>query len=152
MPSTAKNSPTKCKTAKQSGKTSQPKKKMGRPRAIISQRQFEECCKLQCTHEEVCNILGISAPTLEKWCKETYGETFFKVFEQKRGLGRMSLRRKQWALAETSAPMAIFLGKNYLGQTDNVETKIEFESDGFLEALKGQVKETFKSAGDVVEE
>ena len=27
----------------------------------------------------------------------------------------------------------------------------EYESDGFIDALKGQVKETFKEAGDIVE-
>ena len=33
----------------------------------------------------------------------------------------MSLRRNQFKLAEKSAAMAIFLGKNYLGQTDRFE-------------------------------
>lgn len=32
-----------------------------------------------------------------------------------------------------------------------VEEKVEFENDGFMEALKGEVKETFKEAGDIVE-
>lgn len=32
-----------------------------------------------------------------------------------------------------------------------VENKVDFESDGFLEALKGEVKDTFKEAGDIVE-
>ena len=31
-------------------------------------------------------------------------------------MGKISLRRMQWRLAETSATMAIFLGKQYLGQ------------------------------------
>lgn len=31
------------------------------------------------------------------------------------------------------------------------ENKVELESDGFLEALKGEVKDTFKEAGDIVE-
>jgi hypothetical protein len=33
----------------------------------------------------------------------------------------MSLRRKQWKLADKSASMAIFLGKNYLGKRDSIE-------------------------------
>lgn len=33
----------------------------------------------------------------------------------------------------------------------DVESKVEFESDGFMDALKGQVKDTFKDAGDIVE-
>lgn len=32
-----------------------------------------------------------------------------------------------------------------------VEEHVEFESDGFLEALKGQAKDTFEEAGDIVE-
>ena len=32
-----------------------------------------------------------------------------------------------------------------------IEERIEFESDGFMEALKGQVKDTFEGTGDLVE-
>lgn len=32
-----------------------------------------------------------------------------------------------------------------------VDNKVEFEDDGFLAALRGDVKETFKDAGDIVE-
>ena len=33
----------------------------------------------------------------------------------------------------------------------DVENKVEFENDGFMEALKGDVKDTFRDAGDVIE-
>ena len=49
--------------------------------------------------------------------------SFSEVFRQKRGLGKVSLRRAQFHLAEKSATMAIFLGKQYLGQTDVQEIK-----------------------------
>lgn len=32
-----------------------------------------------------------------------------------------------------------------------VDSKVEIENDGFMDALKGDVKETFKDAGDVIE-
>lgn len=35
----------------------------------------------------------------------------------------MSLRRMQWKLAEKNNSMAIFLGKQYLGQKDVVESQ-----------------------------
>ena len=60
--------------------------------------------------------LGITDKTLDSWCKRTYGVGFSEIFKQKRGVGKISLRRMQWRLAETSATMAIFLGKQYLGQ------------------------------------
>lgn len=94
----------------------------GRPKKEINQKQFEAMCLYQCTIEEITQFLDVSQATLEKWCKETYdGQTFYQVFCQKRELGKMSLRRKQWALADKSASMAIFLGKNYLGQRDSIE-------------------------------
>lgn len=125
---------------------------MARPRKEIDKKNFESMCAYQCTQEEICAFLGVTDKTLSAWCKRTYGMRFSEVFRQKREMGKMSLRRKQWKLADTSASMAIFLGKNYLGQTDQVETKIELETDGFIEALKGQAKTEFEDAGDVIEE
>ena len=117
-----------------------PKKKMGRPKKIIDQRQFEAMCQYQCTLEEICGILGVTDDTLNTWCKENYeGRTFSEVFKEKRCLGKMSLRRKQWKLADNNASMAIFLGKQYLGQKDNIEIENK-ESlqklDAILEGLK----------------
>lgn len=95
--------------------------KMGRPKKQISKKQFEELCQIQCTQEEICAVLDADEKTLQKWCKETYGKTFSQVFAEKRCGGRMSLRRKQWNLAETNSTMAIWLGKQYLDQKDNVD-------------------------------
>lgn len=99
--------------------------KMGRPKKQISKKQFEELCQIQCTQEEICAVLDADEKTLQKWCKETYGKTFSQVFAEKRCGGRMSLRRKQWNLAETNSTMAIWLGKQYLGQKDNIDIKSE---------------------------
>ena len=95
--------------------------KMGRPRKEINKTEFEKLCYLQCTHTEICAWFDIAADTLERWCKETYGTTFSKVFAEKKQNGLISLRRTQFQLAEKSPAMAIFLGKNLLGQTDKVE-------------------------------
>ena len=97
------------------------KNKGGRPRKIIDQKQFEGLCAIQCTQEEICAVLSCDEVTLNKWCKETYGCGFSQVFRQKRQGGKASLRRKQWNLAETNATMAIWLGKQYLDQKDNVD-------------------------------
>lgn len=94
---------------------------MARPLKEIDKKQFENLCALQCTREEICGFFGISEKTLDSWCKRTYKQSFSLVFKEKRGLGKISLRRSQWRLAEKSASMAIFLGKQYLGQKDNFE-------------------------------
>lgn len=94
----------------------------GRPRKEIDQREFEKLCALQCTRSEICSWFDVSEPTLIEWCKRTYGgKDFLTVFREKSEKGKISLRRRQWQLAEKSPAMAIFLGKNILGQTDKVE-------------------------------
>lgn len=112
--------------------------KTGRPKKEISQSQFESLCGLQCTREEICNFFGVSEPTLETWCKATYGTTFLPVFEEKRAGGKISLRRMQWRLAERNANMAIFLGKNYLNQRDamSVGVTVSTDDDPITKALK----------------
>ena len=97
---------------------------MARPRKEIDQKQFENLCGLQCTLEEICGWFGVTDKTLDGWCKRTYHASFSEVFKQKRGAGKISLRRSQWRLAEKSAAMAIWLGKQYLGQRDQIETTI----------------------------
>lgn len=84
----------------------------------IDKKQFENLCGLQCTYNEVCDFFNVDDKTLNSWCKSTYGTTFSEVFKAKRGKGQISLRRMQWKLAEKNASMAIFLGKQYLGQKD----------------------------------
>ena len=98
----------------------------GRPPKKINQQQFEALCGIQCTEEEVLEVLDCSRDTLNKWCKETYdGETFCQVFKKKSAGGKASLRRRQWQLAERNTSMAIWLGKQYLGQRDNMDIKAD---------------------------
>ena len=75
-------------------------------------------CKVLCTEEEICNIFRIDKNTLNKRLTEQYGGSFSQVYKRFSDEGRMSLRRLQMRLAEKSAAMAIFLGKNILGQVD----------------------------------
>lgn len=106
---------------------------MGRPRKVIDQKQFESLCALQCTLEEMCGFFDVCTDTLEAWCKRIYKASFSEVFAKKRGAGKISLRRMQWRLAEKNAPMAIWLGKQYLGQRDAPEDAIDTEdTDAYL--------------------
>lgn len=116
--------------------------KVGRPRKEIDKRQFEHLCGLQCTQEEVCSFFDLSDKTLTRWCKETYGKSFSEVFQEKRAVGKISLRRNQWKLAEKNAAMAIFLGKNYLGQMDSAKVVIaEADQDVINEVEKAVLGE-----------
>ena len=93
---------------------------MARPKKKISQKQFESLCAIQCTKEEICDVLDVTEKTLNYWCKEIYGTSFSLVFNQKRALGKASLRRNQWKLAEAgNYTMQIWLGKQMLKQSEN---------------------------------
>lgn len=108
---------------------------MARPKIEIDKTVFEKLCGIQCTEEEIADAFDTSVDTVARWCKRTYGKSFAEVFAQKRGKGRISLRRSQWKLAEKSATMAIFLGKQYLGQRDNVDVTVAGEKNNLLEAI-----------------
>ena len=83
---------------------------------------FEKLCGLQCTKEEIQDWFDISEKTLDRWVKDNYGEKFSDVYKSKRNKGKASLRRAQFKLAQKSAAMAIWLGKQYLNQKDNTDT------------------------------
>ena len=107
---------------------------MARPKKEINQETFEELCKIHCTEEEIAQVLRVSVKTLYSWCKETYGTSFSEVFKDFQGDGKASLRRIQFKLAERNATMAIFLGKQWLGQKDNPDLSDNFLND-FMSSL-----------------
>lgn len=97
----------------------------GRPRKEIDQTQFENLCHIQCTLEEISNWFQCHEDTIREWCKRTYKENFPTVYKKYSDGGKMSLRRIQFRLAEKNAAMAIWLGKQYLGQRDTFEVTHE---------------------------
>lgn len=112
------------------------KAKRGRPPKELDKNQFEKLCALQATIEEIAGFFDCDENTVNAWCNRVYGENFSVVFKSKSAAGKLSLRRSQMKLAEKSAAMAIFLGKNMLGQTDHVEQVItEVEDLSPLAAL-----------------
>ena len=90
----------------------------GRPPKEINKQTFEGLCAIQCTESEMCSVLGVCEDTLNAWCKRTYKMTFSDTYKSKSEVGRSSLRRSQFKLAEKSAAMSIWLGKQYLAQRD----------------------------------
>lgn len=69
--------------------------------------------------------MDVSEKTISNWCQETYGKNFQEAYERLSQNGRASLRRNQFELSKKNATMAIFLGKQYLGQKDIPEESTE---------------------------
>lgn len=100
----------------------------GRPRHKISKEEFEKLCWMQCTQEECAAWFDCDLVTLHRWIKMTYKTTFSKVFAQKRDKGKISLRRSifQKAIDPKGPPaIAIFLAKNHLGMSDQIDQRSE---------------------------
>ena len=121
--------------------------KMGRPKKEISKTLFEKLCSIMCTEEEIAGMLECSVDTIERWCKDEYKTTFAEIYKIKSAHGKTSLRRTQFKLAEHNAGMAIFLGKQYLGQKDTVEYE-DKEALKRLDAILGGLSDKANSEGD----
>lgn len=68
------------------------------------------------TTKECAAVLRVSEPTVIKFMQQ-YPEAG-DAYERGFSLGKVSLRRIQMDLAKKNPAMAIFLGKNHLGQKD----------------------------------
>ena len=103
---------------------------MARPKKDLDIKLLKNLAKIQCTQNEVCGIVGVTDKTLVTKLKE-FGYEGFSDFLKKEGSdGKMSLRRKQFEPAmQGNVPMLIFLGKQWLGQKDKVETSEEMPVD-----------------------
>lgn len=100
--------------------------KTGRPKKEINKGQFEKLCAIFCTEEDIADFFDCSIDTIKRFCKATYNLSFAQTYKKYSAQGRCSLRRYQFNIAEKNAAMAIFLGKNYLGQTDRDPLELKY--------------------------
>jgi hypothetical protein len=106
-------------------KPKKPRKKMGRPKIAIDYDLFDKLCSIQCTQEEIASIMNVSVDTLERRCRREKKQTFAEYYDKKRAGGKMSLRRKQYEIAQSgNVTMLIWLGKQYLGQSEKQDMDV----------------------------
>lgn len=87
---------------------------MARPKKQIDPREVELLARIGCTTEEIGAELGCSKDTLER--------RFAAVLKAGRPRFAVSVRRQQYRLlAAGNATMGVWLGKQVLGQRDNVD-------------------------------
>ena len=96
-------------------------KKNGRPIKDIDYKKLDSLCFIHCTGVEIAAILEMSYESLNEKLKKERGVGFLEYFAEKSAGGKMSLRRKQYTMAQTNPTMSIWLGKNWLSQTDKTE-------------------------------
>jgi len=90
----------------------------GRPKINIDLNLVEQLATIQCTQEEIAQVLGVSVRTLQR------NKEFCQLYKKGQDEGRASLRRYQWkAAAGGDRTMLVWLGKQYLSQSDATTTK-----------------------------
>ena len=118
---------------------------MARPQIEINKEHFENLCNMQCTLEEIAGFFKCSKDTIERWCERTYEEGFADTYKKYSQNGKISLRRYQFKLAEKNASMAIWLGKQYLGQTDVITAQTTEDFVMNLESIYDKLKNPAKN-------
>ncbi len=87
-------------------------KKIGRPLKPIDMELVKKLSAIHCTLREIADIIGVDKETIRNRCQD--------VMIQGKSEGKASLRRRQFEVADTGNPtMLIWLGKNWLGQSDS---------------------------------
>lgn len=115
---------------------------MGRPPKIVSDdrtlQQIVGLAQIQCTQEEAAAVLGVHRDTFGDFLRRD--KKAAEAWENGQLRGRASLRRTQFKLAETNAGMAIFLGKNLLGQRDQQAVEHKGTLDVNLNEVRGAIE------------
>lgn len=97
--------------------------KMGKPRIPIDWDKAAKLASIHCTIADMAEVMGLSVDTLERAAKREHKMTIAAWCDQKRGSGRAALRNLQWKSAQSgNIAMQIWLGKQWLKQTDKMET------------------------------
>ncbi len=108
--------------------------KGGRPRKEIDYEQLEKLCNTLHTGEECASLLGMTYETLNNHLKEDGHGGFWEYYKRNCGYGKSSLRRLQWKSAQAgNVTMQIWLGKQYLGQSDKQSTELTGKEGGPIE-------------------
>ena len=98
---------------------------MARPKADIDWKKVGKLLQAQCSAVGIASMFGISTDTLYLRCKQDLKMDFTAFSAEKKSEGVELLRAKQYETAfGGNVTMQIWLGKQYLGQRDQIEQTI----------------------------
>ena len=101
------------------------KNPVGRPKTEINREELRRVCLLNCTMPEIASFLEIPLRTLED--RVAAEPDLKEIIQGGREYGKLSVRRKQFQIMndDNNATMAIWLGKQLLGQRDKHDVVTE---------------------------
>lgn len=101
-----------------------PINKGGRPRKNVDFVKLATICQYPLTNEDIATLMDLSVDTIDRECKRVYGLGFADYKTQKQASTRKTILAKQLEVAKAgNVTMLIWLGKQYLGQTEKQEIK-----------------------------
>src|SRR5712671_6294690 len=104
----------------------------------IDLSELEKLCQLQCTDEEIAAWFNVSTRTIERRRLEP---EFAEVMTRGKAKGRISVRRMQMKLLEEgNATMGVWLGKQILGQADQISIGSSVEIAILLPRIDSQLE------------
>lgn len=111
------------------------------PGPEANEAEVEKLAMLHCTQSEIAAWFGITLKALESRFQRN--KSLREAYDRGIGKGKTSLRRHQWKMVEDgSATMAIWLGKQILGQRDKSSLEVgpatAISTDENLKALSTQ--------------
>lgn len=131
--------------------SSVPETRMGRPPKLTCDEEtlkaIEGLARIQCTMVEAAAVLHVHRDTFSDFLRAN--EKAMQAWEDGRESGKASLRRNQWKMSETNPTMAIWLGKQWLDQTDKsyqeiagkdgepIQQEVSFSADAFTRTIAG---------------
>lgn len=87
--------------------------------------EFDKLCVMQCSLIEIASWFECSPDTIERSVLREKKIKFADYFEQKRGKGKIALRRKMFDMAQNgNVTLLIWLSKQYLDMKDKVDQNI----------------------------
>jgi hypothetical protein len=103
---------------------------MARPRLKIDPRQVEQLAAIGCSYAEIAAVVGCSHDTIER--------RFALVIKEGHEKRNASVRRAQYEVGvkNKNATMLIWLGKQFLGQTDKIDYSNTSDADLIAEAKR----------------
>jgi hypothetical protein len=112
-------------------------KKMGRKELPIDPQEVMKLAIMQCSNTEIAAFFDCDEGTIRR--------RFSEQVAKGREMGKMSIRRKQYenAVTHNNTVMQIWLGKNYLNQTDKraIETSLEVNNLADIAAIMAGQRE-----------
>lgn len=125
----------------------------GRPNKLVADeptiKQIRALGQIQATSKECAAVMGVTEPTWIKFKKDN--PIVVDALAEGQGEGRASLRRRQFKAAdEGNATMLVWLGKQYLGQTDKQEiaTTVDVQVTDARSSLESIITRQLAARGD----